>query len=55
MAVRGRHGQKGTGALGLLLAIVFFAAAACAVLGRGEPSRLCLQLAGAGRPRLSRA
>lgn len=32
MAVRGRHGQKGTGALGLLLAIVFFAAAVCAVL-----------------------
>lgn len=32
MAARGRHGQKGTGALGLLLAIVFFAAAFCAVL-----------------------
>ena len=32
MAVRGRHGQKGTGTLGLLLAIVFFAAAVCAVL-----------------------
>lgn len=32
MAARGRHGQKGTGTLGLVLAIVFFAAAVCAVL-----------------------
>ncbi len=32
MAAHGRHGQKGTGALGLLLAIVFFAVAVCAVL-----------------------
>ena len=32
MAARGRHGQKGAGTLGLVLAIVFFAAAVCAVL-----------------------
>ena len=32
MAAHGRRGQKGTGALGLLLAIGFFAAAVCAVL-----------------------
>ena len=32
MAAHGRRGQKGTGALGLVLAIVFFAAAVCAVL-----------------------
>lgn len=32
MAVHGRRGQKGAGTLGLLLAIVFFAAAVCAVL-----------------------
>lgn len=32
MAAHGRRGQKGAGTLGLLLAIVFFAAAVCAVL-----------------------
>ena len=32
MAAHGRRGQKGAGTLGLVLAIVFFAAAVCAVL-----------------------